>query len=292
MHQPLDLSIQATNLMSRATLERKMEEVRNERLKVESFKNQADTLTREVASLEKRAEEFEKAADRLHLKGDDLARENILRLNNKIDDATLRIWQAQHANKESAAQQERCRTLAQEQRSLERQFRAEAESKRADATVRCGLSGEAGILGLTKNQMGWHNKARPYNETAAQLGEEAATLERKANKAEQRANEYKRETIRLLESIRTREDTIRQKERHNEQWAKKIESLNRKITATRQQVHDLKTEETRLRHEEGLLSDRASDLHELVQQSTVKAEQLELKIIGLEKQIPDINPTA
>ena len=76
----------------------------------------------------------------------------------------------------------------------------------------------------------------------------------------------------------------------------KVESFknqaNRKIIATRQQVHDLKAEETRLRHEEGLLSDRASDLHELVQQSTAKAEQLELEIIGLEKQIPDIDPTA
>ena len=114
MHQPLDLSIQATNLMSRATLERKREEVRNERLKAENFKNQAETLTREVARLENKAEDYEKEADRLHLRGDDLARENILRLNNKIDDAKLRIWQAQHANKESTAQQERCRALAQE----------------------------------------------------------------------------------------------------------------------------------------------------------------------------------
>ena len=45
MSQPLDLSVQATNLMSRATLERKREEVRNERLRAEHLKNQAETLT-------------------------------------------------------------------------------------------------------------------------------------------------------------------------------------------------------------------------------------------------------
>ena len=57
------------------------------------------------------------------------------------------------------AQQEHCRILAQEHRNLERQLRSEAKGKRADAAVRRSLSGEAGILGLTKNQMGWHNKA-------------------------------------------------------------------------------------------------------------------------------------
>ena len=82
------------------------------------------------------------------------------------------------------------------------------------------------------------------------------------------------------------------KERLIEQWGKKIESFNRQITATKQRVHDLKAEETRLRNEEGLLSDRASDLDELVRQSTTKAEQLELEIIELEKQITDIHPTA
>ena len=61
---------------------------------------------------------------------------------------------------------------------------------------------------------------------------------------------------------------------------------------TQRQISELKAEEARLRNEEGILSDRSTDLHEQAQQLITKAEQLELEIIALERQIPNIDPTA
>ena len=148
----------------------------------------------------------------------------------------------QHEDKESMAQQERCRSQAQTQRGIELRLREEAEKKRADADIRCGLSGEAGIFGLTNDQKGWHGRARPYNETAAQLDEEATALERKANEAEKEANLNKQEIARLMDEVRTRDNRRRQNERKQGQRKEQIERAHREIAVTRQHISELKAE--------------------------------------------------
>lgn len=81
---------------------------------------------------------------------------------------------------DSLTQQELCRAQARHLRSIELMRHAEAEEKKASAEKIWGQSGAQAIFGLSNDQLGFHQKAKPLNAKAAALGLEAQTLKKEA----------------------------------------------------------------------------------------------------------------
>ena len=280
MSEPLDLT-------SQATIQRRKTEVMNSQGELKVLRKQAEDINRRAAWIENKAASLEDQADEYNVKGYDLKVETLPQLKGQAEELRLNIWQAENQDQQFIALQEFYQSQAQARVRDERKQREEAGKKWAEARIRRSLSGQAGMFGLNNDQMGWHSKARPYNQTAAELGEEAAKLEMKANADEQKANSYLVERTVLMDEKRRLDDQRSQLQLDVRAWRKSLAIVRRQTMDTHKSITVLKDEEGKLRTKEWALSNKHDDLSDEAKQVEAKAEELQLEIIALEKLIPD-----
>lgn len=126
--------------------------------------------------------------------------------------------------------------------------------------------------------MGWHNRARPFNTEAAQLGEEAAQKEKESKSARDQVEQ-------LLNHAMARAVYRTELDQERVQIEAQINQFLREIEETRVRISQLKSQETLLRAEEGVYCNQALELFSKAEEAMVQAIAHDEVADAIEQQI-------
>ena len=186
---------------------------------------------------------------------------------------------------DSLTQQELCRSQARHLRSIELMRQAEAEEKKASAEKIWGQSGAQAIFGLSNDQLGFHQKAKPFNAKAAALGLEAQTLKKEAAAALSEADKNEKEITHLINHAMAMAIYCTELQQRIDSLKKKINDTVWELENERREQTALERQESLLREQEGIYCHQVLDLFDKAEQAKRIAAESEHEAARLESKI-------